>query len=499
MIDKYDYLRRTDALCDLIITATASGAPNVEVLMANLPPLPEYHATLLPQIFPEFIASLLKPKNCKSMNAFAVAMKHYMTELNQGMEDGKPLVDYFPSMTTEILFSMGLNPISYEVIALFLAAAFIDGVESELEFSEEQGFPVHTCGMQRAPVAAIEKGLLPKPACIIKTTAPCNSSNMVYQYAMEKEGIPLMIVDTPYHNENAFEYFTIAIEKDPDWAPPYAGVAAFWIGVRQMGLAPSSITVPNIYKYLNKTIELDPNSALTHFTTAGAAVSTGYDWEKGESEFLKVIELNPNDAGNRAYYAHLLLFLKRHDEALTQAQLALELDPLNPMIQGFVAVVYWHIGNYDQAIELAKQILLLVPNHPLAIGVLWGANDLLGNYEESLRYCVKQFGLDEANSALVTDQFRKQGYKAALEKFISIVEAIPDEQISVSAGIRIAWMYLEVDKIDEALNILEKVLEEQGPDLPYVTTGSEFYYKLESEPRFLAILEKMGLPPPLPR
>ena len=304
---------------------------------------------------------------------------------------------------------------------------------------------------------------------------------------------------TPEALQMALEYFNKAIEIDPEWAPPYAGVAAFWIGVRQMGLAPSSITVPNIYKYLNKTIELDPNSALTHFTTAGAAVSTGYDWEKGESEFLKVIELNPNDAGNRAYYAHLLLFLKRHDEALTQAQLALELDPLNPMIQGFVAVVYWHIGNYDQAIELAKQILLLVPNHPLAIGVLWGANDLLGNYEESLRYCVKQFGLDEANSALVTDQFRKQGYKAALEKFISIVEAIPDEQISVSAGIRIAWMYLEVDKIDEALNILEKVLEEQGPDLPYVTTGSEFYYKLESEPRFLAILEKMGLPPPLPR
>ena len=175
MIDKYDYLRRTDALCDLIITATASGAPTVEVLMANLPPLPEYHASLLPQIFPEFIASILKPKNCKSMHAFAVAMKHYMTDLNQGMEEGKPLVDYFPSMTTEVLFSMGLNPISYEVIALFLAAAFIDGVEMELEHSEAQGFPVHSCGMQRAPVAAIEKGLLPTPECIIKTTAPCNS------------------------------------------------------------------------------------------------------------------------------------------------------------------------------------------------------------------------------------------------------------------------------------------------------------------------------------
>jgi len=303
---------------------------------------------------------------------------------------------------------------------------------------------------------------------------------------------------TPEALQTALEYFNMAIEIDPDWAPPYAGIAAFWMGVRQMGLAPNSITVPNIYKYLNKTIELDPNSALTHYTSGGAAVWTGYDWEKGESEFLKVIELNPNAADNRAYYAHLLLFLKRHDEAFTQAHIALELDPLNPKIQGFVAVVYWHIGNFDQAIELAQQILLLVPNHPLAVGVLWGANDLLGNYEESLRYCVQLFGLDEANSSLVMDQFKNLGYNAALEKMISIVEAIPEEEIPVSAATRIAWMYLMVDKTDKALSILEAVLEAQGPDLPYVTTGIGHYKALESEPRFLTILDKMGLPPPAP-
>jgi TolB-like protein len=77
---------------------------------------------------------------------------------------------------------------------------------------------------------------------------------------------------TPEALQMALEYFNKAIELDPDWALPYAGVATFWIGVRQMGLAPSSITVPNIYKYLNKAIELEPNSANTHYTDALAAV-----------------------------------------------------------------------------------------------------------------------------------------------------------------------------------------------------------------------------------
>ena len=301
---------------------------------------------------------------------------------------------------------------------------------------------------------------------------------------------------TPEALQMALEYFNKAIEIDPEWAPPYAGIVLFWMGVRQMGLAPSSITVPNIYKYLNKTIELDPNSAFTHYITGVVAVWTGYEWEKGEREFLKVIELNPSDASNHAYYAHLLLFLKRQDEALAQAQIALDLDPLNPLIQGLVAVIYWHTGKYDQAIEMANQIREIVPNHPLALGVLWGANDLLGNYEESLDYCLMLFNMNKENSAAVQEIFKEEGYKAALAKFISIVETIPDEQIPVSAATRIAWMYLMVDKTDKALNILENELEGQGADLPYVTTGIDHYDKLESLPRFKAILEKMGLPPP---
>ena len=304
---------------------------------------------------------------------------------------------------------------------------------------------------------------------------------------------------TPEALQTALQYFNKAIEIDPDWAPPYAGVALFWIGVRQMGLAPSSITVPNIYKYLNKTIELDPNSALTHATTAGAAVWTGYDWEKGEREFLKTIELAPNDAMNRAYYAHLLMFLKRQDEALTQAKIALDLDPLNPLIQGLVAVVHWHYGNYDKSIELAHQITQLVPNHPLAIGVLWGSNDRQGNYDEAIRYCLKIFMLDEEFTAMVMNTYNEGGYQAALGKVITILESVPEEEVPVTMGIRIADMYLEIGKKDEALNILEDLLEKQGPDLPYVTTGIDHYKELESEPRFLAILEKMGLPPPLPR
>jgi TolB-like protein len=299
---------------------------------------------------------------------------------------------------------------------------------------------------------------------------------------------------TPEALQMALEYFNKAIEIDPTWAPPYAGVAEFWLGVRQMGLAPSSITIPKIYKYLNKAMELDPHSAQTHLLNAAVAVWTGYDWEKGESEFLKSMELNPNNAEIKAYYSHMLLFLKRHDEAYVQATKALELDPLNPKIQGFVAITYLHIGRYEESMELGNKVLALVPNHPLALNALWGGNDQLGNYKEATEYFGKLIGLDEETMLLVMDTFEQQGYIASLEKILSIVESVPDEEIPVSAYIRIAWLHQKTGGEDKALSILEKELDEQAADLHYVFTGSEFFKEIKDHPRFLAVQEKMGLP-----
>jgi tetratricopeptide (TPR) repeat protein len=138
----------------------------------------------------------------------------------------------------------------------------------------------------------------------------------------------------------------------------------------------------------------------------------------------------------------------------------------------------------------------VVPNHPLALGILWEANYYQGNYEESFRYCGKLFNLGEENTELILDTYEKQGNIAAVEKVITMLEAIPDEQIPVSAAIRIAVLYHFVDRTDAALDILETILEEQGPDLPYATTGGRSFEKLKNDPRFLAIIEKMGLPPP---
>ena len=68
-VEKYDYIRRVDAICDLITGVLATGAQTPEELGEHLPGLlqmvPEYHASLVPKVYPDLVEALLKPKNRK--------------------------------------------------------------------------------------------------------------------------------------------------------------------------------------------------------------------------------------------------------------------------------------------------------------------------------------------------------------------------------------------------------------------------------------------------
>ena len=106
---------------------------------------------------------------------------------------------------------------------------------------------------------------------------------------------------------------------------------------------------------------------------------------------------------------HLLIILQRPDEAYTQAKLALDLDPLNPLIQGLYGVVLWDKGDYDLAIVQGRKALSVVPNHFLALEVVDGSNFLNGNYEKSFEALIRTLPLDTETIPAIQKTFDEQG------------------------------------------------------------------------------------------
>lgn len=217
-IEKYDYIRRVDAICDLITGVLATGAQTPEELGEHLPVLlqmvPAYHASLVPKVYPDLVEAILKPKNRNSFGMFILALKEYLTDLASNIDDGHPIVSNFPFFSPEIFRAMQLVPCQSEVIPFMLPAMLNDGVVEELDEAEREGLPGHVCGFQKVPMKAIEKGLLPRPDLFITNTAPCDSSNIMYQFIQKRLNVPVVMVDSPYYNDTkAFKYYLDEFKK----------------------------------------------------------------------------------------------------------------------------------------------------------------------------------------------------------------------------------------------------------------------------------------------
>jgi len=212
IIAKYPLFQRLDDVCTIADYLLTQGANDLEevtdALISMCMTYPEHvvETGLLMNV--EVLAASLKPKNRSHVHAHFMAIQKHLHDITDQMEAGKPLVAHFPSMTPEPFIAMDLAYMCAEQLSLYLVGALTDGVEEILDASEADGIPGHSCGFQRAPFKAMETGQLPMPDMFMCTTAPCNSSNMLYQMMMQRYDIPMFVCDSPYYwNDRSFDYF----------------------------------------------------------------------------------------------------------------------------------------------------------------------------------------------------------------------------------------------------------------------------------------------------
>jgi TolB-like protein len=294
--------------------------------------------------------------------------------------------------------------------------------------------------------------------------------------------------------DSALHYFQVAIDKDPDWADPYAGMSMTWQVLGSFGYAPLNDSYVKASEYMDKALELDPNTANSHYVEAITAVWKDWDWKKGETEFLKALELNPSDALCRIYYAHLLMILGRIDESKYQANLALELDPFMPLVLGLYAKIMNTTGNYQAALTQAQKALSVDPDNKFAIEPLAEAYLATGDTLKWHEFMKNRWYWADDNYLVHLDSiFQKGGYLAVIEDRIRVNEEVLSKGGSIPYT-GLAQKYLIMKNVDKAMDYLEEAYETQYGFLAYVSTYSIYYPQLKDNLRYIAILEKMNLP-----
>ena len=291
-------------------------------------------------------------------------------------------------------------------------------------------------------------------------------------------------------------YFERAIAKDPSFAPAWAGLADAlqWLAVFHVD--PAQL-MPQAETAARRAIELDGGLAEAHASLSEVYMNR-WDWAGADSAIQRAIELNPGSAAARRRHWLLLVCQLRLDEALNEIELARRLDPLSAQVSANVGVQYLFLGRHADAIAELEHALELDPDYVLThVYLFLTYSELKKDPERGLELQV--YIADLAGAELLPEYNRRlesDGYESALHWVATTLDANPPQGGASRFGV-IAGLLAQAGEREKALTWLERGVEKRAWDMGFLAVAPD-YRNLRGEPRFTALLEKIGLPTSAP-
>jgi DNA-binding winged helix-turn-helix (wHTH) protein/tetratricopeptide (TPR) repeat protein len=148
----------------------------------------------------------------------------------------------------------------------------------------------------------------------------------------------------------AISCFRAAIDKDPGYAPAYAGLADCYNLLGYYAEYPPSETYPAAKAAVMQALDLDNRLAEAHASLALVAAEYDWDWERAEREYLRALELNPNYATAHSWFADFPMATGRQEESLVEIQRSQDLDPVSLVFNCDAGFLLYMARRYDEAI-----------------------------------------------------------------------------------------------------------------------------------------------------
>jgi TolB-like protein/DNA-binding winged helix-turn-helix (wHTH) protein/Tfp pilus assembly protein PilF len=295
--------------------------------------------------------------------------------------------------------------------------------------------------------------------------------------------------------KRAINNFQRAIEIDPSYASAYAGLADSYIGLSDWGFLPPREAIPRVKAAAQKALEIDESLAEAHTSLAQACFEYDWGWAACEKEYKRAIELNPNYGTAHAWHSEYLMAVKRHTEAIGEAQRAQQLDPLSPAISVSVASRYFHARQYDEAIRRLRDTVSLFPEYANGHEFLGYACAANGMYQDAIAAYQKARSLSGASAAEVAalgQAYAKGGIRGYyLWELRRLREESKHRYVKAVA---FAYLFAGLGEKDQAFSYLEKAYEDRDYELTRLQV-LPWVDLLRSDPRFQDLLRRMNFPP----
>jgi serine/threonine-protein kinase len=292
--------------------------------------------------------------------------------------------------------------------------------------------------------------------------------------------------------QKAIEYFQLAIEKDPNYALAYSGLADSNSILGFYAFSPPDEAHIAAKTAAHRALEIDPLLAEGHSSLGAAIAYFQFDWIEAEKLFRKATELNPRYGLGHCWYSGFLSIFGDFENAAAQIKLAQEIDPLSPLFSSFVAFNFYNQRQYDQAIYHCQKALEIDPNFALALWYSGLSHMKKKMHEQSIEILERVVSVSHRATYFVSYLALAYGEAGNMEEAQKLLaELIERSKNEYVAPEHLARIYMALKQTDRVFEEFDRAAAAKNV-LLYLRSSPEFD-SIRPDPRFGALLQRLGL------
>ena len=254
-----------------------------------------------------------------------------------------------------------------------------------------------------------------------------------------------------------------AIDRDPNYALAYAGLADCYVRLNEGGLPPAEGSLPRAKAAVTRALEIDDSLAEAHAALGFIKFRFDWDFPGAGREFQRAIELDPNYAMAHQWYAFYLLATDHPPEALAELKRAHELDPLSLNVSSGFGSYFFFTRRYDEAINQLRKTVEMDPTFAEARWTLGLAYEQKGMTEQALEEFRGLLSISDSNTgvnASLGHLYAQTGNSSGARRMLDRLEGM-SKQRYVSAY-DFAVIYAGLKEKEQAFTWLEKAYDEHS-------------------------------------
>jgi len=293
--------------------------------------------------------------------------------------------------------------------------------------------------------------------------------------------------------KKSIEYFQQALQKDPNYALAYAGLAETYNMLGFYQFVPPREAGPKAKQAALKALELDTLLPEAHASLGLVKAGYEWDWAGGEEEFKEALRLNPSYDAVYRWYGNALDPLGRAEEAVAAAKRAEELDPTSLINSAAVGTELCRARRYDEAVDQLRKTEEMDANYFPTYR--WLAMASLGKSmpEQALQEAQKAAALSNNSTEAMADLAISYAASSKTKEATSVLRSLEAASRSrYVSSFEISAIFVSLNETNKAFELLQKAYDEHNYNLPTLKIDARFD-NLHSDPRFGDLLRRVGL------